>query len=886
MYHNNKLKHSAIFKFAFYFIGLFLSYLLLSTTISKEQVTKVTQFDRTTDSLALVSIRERFYRSCDTSKIRWNLNEPVSMWYGVTIDTNDRVVKLELGNACLEGIFPPEIGKLTRLKVLNFSHNSLEKNLPPEIGHLTQLTFLDLSYNSIDSGLPAEMEYLEKLTHLNLEAFSRSGIGREIPIPSVIENLTQLTFLNLSENQIEGNIPAAFGNLTNLDTLDLSSNRLEGIIPPEIKNLTKLSYLNMSNNRLLGEIPIEIGSLTKLKHLDMSHFSLIENGWAGSIPTTIGNLSELIFFNLSGNALIGDIPIEIGNLVKLETMELNNNSLSRNIPTSIGNLSKLRTLNLSHNLLSGNIPEEIGNIPLLEVLDLNSNLLSEHIPIEIVNLSNLRILDLSHNLITGGIPLNIGDLVELTYLNLSFDTETYAQTELGRLAGEIPLSIGKLEQLTYLNLAGNRLSGEIPNELGNLTKLRYLDFTGGINSFGRTTGLEGDIPSEIGQLIELRTLNLSNNQLGDSIPLSLSNLTQLSQLSLHRNQLVGRIPSIIGNLTQLTQLSLNQNNLMGEIPPQIGNLTQLRQLDLRFNQLTGKVPVELKDLNLSIDLWGNSLSEIPDMRNGNLTFRSISYNHFTFDDILRNLFLLEPRPQKPFFHEIYYEFDLCDNPVIDLKIDADVEHNEYTWYKNDTLIHIGLRNRLNLRSIFSQFSQYEGIYTVSVTNPNVPSLTINSSEIIVELDKKLPAPDTMEIDSIICLGSSIQVADTFFDCSKLNRLLPISDSITGCITIYDIQLTCTDCRAIERLPTAITPNGDGKNESFIIPQLLVQPTLFPNNELSIYDVHGQIQYQQSDYRNNWRGQDNSGVDLSVGTYFYVFKYNGGKPLMGKVTVVR
>ena len=53
-------------------------------------------------------------------------------------------------------------------------------------------------------------------------------------------------------------MPESIGNLTNLSWLNLYNNQLMGEIPSEIGNLTSLSYLSLHNNELTGEIPPEI----------------------------------------------------------------------------------------------------------------------------------------------------------------------------------------------------------------------------------------------------------------------------------------------------------------------------------------------------------------------------------------------------------------------------------------------------------------------------------------------------------------------------------------------------------------------------------------------------------------------------------------------------
>ena len=58
------------------------------------------------------------------------------------------------------------------------------------------------------------------------------------------------------------------GNLTNLTTLDLSNNQLSGNLPPELGNLTNLTRLYLSNNHFQGDVPVSFANLTNLKHLE------------------------------------------------------------------------------------------------------------------------------------------------------------------------------------------------------------------------------------------------------------------------------------------------------------------------------------------------------------------------------------------------------------------------------------------------------------------------------------------------------------------------------------------------------------------------------------------------------------------------------------------
>ena len=91
----------------------------------------------------------------------------------------------------------------------------------------------------------------------------------------------------------------------------------------------------------------------------------------------------------------------------------------------------------------------------------------------------------------------------------------------------------------------------------------------------------------------------------------------------------------------------------------------------------------------------------------------------------------------------------------------------------------------------------------------------------------------------------------------------------------------------DKLQNAITPNGDGMNETLIF-DVLQDGKDFPNNEIIIFNRWGDIVYQASPYVNNWDGKNQSGQDLPDGTYYYILRLDigEGEILKGDVTILK
>ena len=86
----------------------------------------------------------------------------------------------------------------------------------------------------------------------------------------------------------------------------------------------------------------------------------------------------------------------------------------------------------------------------------------------------------------------------------------------------------------------------------------------------------------------------------------------------------------------------------------------------------------------------------------------------------------------------------------------------------------------------------------------------------------------------------------------------------------------------ERKYIIITPNGDGLNDAFVIPDLAD----FENPQMIIYNRWGSVVWEKQPYENDWYGQNMKGEILPEGTYYYIAKLSNldGDIRRGSVTV--
>jgi hypothetical protein len=102
--------------------------------------------------------------------------------------------------------------------------------------------------------------------------------------------------------------------------LALESNGLAGPLPSDIQQLSALQYLNLHGNALTGPIPAELGQLGALTEL-----YLAANELSGQIPAELGQLGALTDLGLGYNELSGPVPAELRQLAALQALFLSDN---------------------------------------------------------------------------------------------------------------------------------------------------------------------------------------------------------------------------------------------------------------------------------------------------------------------------------------------------------------------------------------------------------------------------------------------------------------------------------------------------------------------------------------------------------------------------------
>jgi Leucine-rich repeat (LRR) protein len=316
-----------------------------------------------TDSLALVALYDSLAGDNWNNKTNWKSTEPISNWYGVSVN-NNRVTNLNLRSNNLVGEIPADIGDLTGLDYLELRNNKLTGSIPSEIGNLVNLQTLRLYSNQLTGSIPASLGNLKALIYLYLYSNQLTGA-----IPAELGNMTSLQYFNAYSNQLNGSIPGSLGNLDNLRELSLQNNQLSGSIPDGLSNFKMITTINLQNNNLTGSIPASLGQLSTLTQLYLNN-----NNLSGSLPSELSNLKSLSYFYANNNQITGSLPASYGSMTALYRLYLYSNQISGSFPVEMANLNNLDRINITDNNIT-EIPD-FGSTQFTKRLYITNNRLS------------------------------------------------------------------------------------------------------------------------------------------------------------------------------------------------------------------------------------------------------------------------------------------------------------------------------------------------------------------------------------------------------------------------------------------------------------------------------------------------------------------------------
>ncbi|XP_047943725.1 receptor like protein 27-like [Salvia hispanica] len=222
--------------------------------------------------------------------------------------------------------------------VIFLGNNQLTGVIPTSICNAFLIRVLDLSFNNLSGSIPSCL-------------INKSFVSE---------------VLNLRGNKISGVIPDQFPSKCSLETFDVSNNNLGGKVPKSLINCKNLEVLNVGNNNLDGRFPCMLP-------LKLHILVLRSNKFHGDLRCR-RSWPNLQILYISSNNFSGNVSLL--NFSSLRGIMLQEsytwNAFTGSIPNSLGELTELGSLDLSENKLTGRIPEDITKL-FLSILNVSYN---------------------------------------------------------------------------------------------------------------------------------------------------------------------------------------------------------------------------------------------------------------------------------------------------------------------------------------------------------------------------------------------------------------------------------------------------------------------------------------------------------------------------------
>ena len=413
---------------------------------------------------------------------------------------------------------------------------------------LPNVKYLDLSYNSLLGSVPNTLQTMLSLASLYLG----NNPLMTGSVPEWLWSKASLVNLDLQNCGLSGTISSSINALTKLSILDLHGNKFIGTLPP-LSAMDKLRVLDVSANALTG--PLTNAHLpSTLEQSPLFSLNVGKNSFSGTLPTLLGQLSNLTLLDISYNQFTGTLPSTLNGLHKLYMLELQHNYLETpsngNFLNGLvkGGMPFLSIVDASYNRFTGSLGEAVfsnnvgpASTNPLTVLNVGSNCFSGTLPSNLCDASKLQVLVLSE--MTGGDDCRKQFWADTAYADMfnGFDYKSY-------VSGVVPQCIFKLKNISQIYMSGIGVTGALPDTVGE----------------------------------HLTTVQLSRNKYLGTIPSSFLS-SQIQDLELSQNFFTGDLNEAQGNMfSDSFNLDLSRNMLSGTVPKVY---REMRNVDI----LTGNV---------------------------------------------------------------------------------------------------------------------------------------------------------------------------------------------------------------------------------------------------------------------------------------------------------
>ncbi|KAF1329077.1 Leucine-rich repeat protein, partial [Globisporangium splendens] len=488
------------------------------------------------------------------------------------------LAKIDMSHNAIPSV-ADDVAALTTVTSIKLCQNALSA-LPEGFFELTGLTYLDLSHNQLQQDLSESLGALINLKELALAA------NKLTSLPQSIGRLVQLEVLRIEENAI-AKLPEFMANLQKLHTLTAHTNQLTSL-PTSLSGLRNMQMLDLKKN-WLGSTFECLSTLQRLKFLDLRQNRLVV------FPVLpVSAVLDQVFLGYNALSSIDEASV-LRVKDSITVLDVRDNKLNE-LPANIACLYHLKTLDLSNNDLS-DLPPGLGHLKHLNHIVIDGN------PLRAIRrlILSAGCESLKKYLRTrGSPPVGVDVLAEEIDELQAYHNERNA-TKAGNEAVSVP---DESCEVLFRDAASSgtldfseKGVAELPSALRKQCNGGGYNFEATLLHLNLSKNRLTHLPAEIGSLTALLTLTAEDSRL-QSVNVSIANLQNLQLLRLRKNQLsheaindfLGDDPLLSHSLKVWTnapsyyELDL-RNNALTQMPLGIRYLYSMETLLLSFNRI-------------------------------------------------------------------------------------------------------------------------------------------------------------------------------------------------------------------------------------------------------------------------------------------------------------